>query len=74
MLDRCGSRRSSRSPGLPGARGAVESRALLALLSEQGYDGPVTAEPMAQCAELAGLDDDAAARLVIGSLRRVWPD
>lgn len=59
--------------GLPGEHGAVESRRLLRLLCERGYDGPVTAEPMAGCQSLAGLPPDAAVCRLAAALRTVWP-
>ncbi len=59
--------------GLPGENGAIDSRALLQLLSDRGYDGPVTAEPMPACRSLAGRPADEIARLVKASLDRVWP-
>jgi len=59
--------------GLPGESGAVDAAGLLARLAEEGYDGPVTAEPLARCASLQGLEADAVARLVRESLDRIWP-
>jgi sugar phosphate isomerase/epimerase len=62
-----------RDRGLPGEHGAVESRRLLALLFREGYDGPVTAEPMAGCRSLAGLTAPQAVRRVAEALQAVWP-
>jgi sugar phosphate isomerase/epimerase len=59
--------------GLPGDHGAVDSRALLALLAEAGYDGPVTAEPLAGCRSIAGLAPVEVARRVAAALRSAWP-
>jgi sugar phosphate isomerase/epimerase len=59
--------------GLPGEHGAVESAPLLARLARAGYDGPVTAEPMAGCRSLAGLPLPEAVARVARSLRSVWP-
>ena len=59
--------------GLPGDVGAVEAGALLAGLARRGYDGPVTAEPMAGCRSLGGLDPEAAARRTLAALQTVWP-
>lgn len=60
--------------GLPGENGAVPNAALLATLDEAGYDGPVTAEPMAACRTLAGLSPGEVAHRVAAALRSVWPD
>jgi sugar phosphate isomerase/epimerase len=59
--------------GLPGEHGAVPSRRLLARLLEEGYDGPVTAEPLAGCRALAELSAEQVARRVAGAVRSVWP-
>lgn len=59
--------------GLPGDHGAIDNRGLLAALRDLGYDGPVTAEPLARCRSLAGLDPRATAEAVARSLRSVWP-
>lgn len=58
---------------LPGESGMVPCAALLARLASAGYHGPVTAEPLAACRALAGLDALAAARAVRAALRAVWP-
>jgi sugar phosphate isomerase/epimerase len=60
--------------GLPGEHGAVESRSLLQALTTGGYDGPVTAEPMAGCRSLAGLSPEQAVHRVAAALRSVWPE
>lgn len=58
---------------LPGHRGAVDCKGHLQRLWAQGYKGPVTAEPLAGCRMLQGLDDETVARNVAGALRSVWP-
>ena len=60
--------------GLPGENGAVDSAALLARLAREGYEGPVTAEPLGRCACLLGLEPGEVASRVRASLARVWPD
>lgn len=69
--DRAGIRDGER--GLPGEHGAVESRQCLAHLLGAGYDGPITAEPMAGCRSLGGLTAGQAAHKIAASLRSVWP-
>lgn len=59
--------------GLPGENGAVDSRGLLKGLDDLGYDGPVTAEPLAGCRTLAGLGPDDKAQAVATALRSAWP-
>ncbi|MDR3633666.1 MAG: sugar phosphate isomerase/epimerase [Isosphaeraceae bacterium] len=59
--------------GLPGENGAIDSRELLTQLARQGYDGPVTAEPMAGCRSLSGRSPESSARLVAAALQAVWP-
>ena len=59
--------------GLPGERGLVESRRLLQRLSEAGYDGPVTAEPMVGCRSLNGLTPGQAVARLAEAIRSVWP-
>jgi sugar phosphate isomerase/epimerase len=59
--------------GLPGENGAIDSRDLLRRLAEEGYDGPVTAEPMAGCRALAGMSPGSAVRRVAEAVRSVWP-
>jgi sugar phosphate isomerase/epimerase len=59
--------------GLPGPRGAVQSSSLLGALSERGYDGPVTAEPLAKCRSLAGSSPAEAARKAAEALKSIWP-
>lgn len=59
--------------GLPGEHGAVDNRGVLATLRERGYDGPITAEPLARCRSLAGLDPGATAAAVARALASVWP-
>ena len=59
--------------GLPGSHGAIDSRAFLAMLAEAGYDGPVTAEPLALCEALVGQTPDEVARRIKASLDACWP-
>jgi sugar phosphate isomerase/epimerase len=59
--------------GLPGEHGAIDCAGILRRLSEAGYDGPVIAEPMANCRSLAGLSAESIARRVAGALDSVWP-
>jgi sugar phosphate isomerase/epimerase len=59
--------------GLPGENGAVDLPGLLELLASRGYDGPVTAEPMAGCRALADLTARERAIAAASALRRVWP-
>ena len=59
--------------GLPGENGAVDVGGFLARLAREGYEGPVTAEPMANCRSLAGLSPRAVAYRVKQSLDLVWP-
>jgi sugar phosphate isomerase/epimerase len=68
------SRIEDHNRGLPGEHGAVYNRAILAVLADRGYDGPVTAEPLARCRSLNGLDPLATARAVAHALRSVWPE
>jgi sugar phosphate isomerase/epimerase len=59
--------------GLPGEHGAVASEALLQAIYALGYDGPVTAEPMAGCLSLRGLNSREMSCRVADALRSVWP-
>ena len=59
--------------GLPGEHGAVDSRDFLARLAALGFDGPVTAEPLAWCRSLVGLEPAAVARRVKAALDACWP-
>ena len=59
--------------GLPGEVGAIDTAGLLHGLARRGYDGPVTAEPMAGCRSLAGRSPEEAAQAVALALRSVWP-
>jgi len=58
---------------LPGETGFADCRGLLKQLAEQGYDGPVTVEPLEHCRSLQGLDTLATARRALASLQTVWP-
>lgn len=60
--------------GLPGEHGAIDCRGFLKRLAVEGYDGPVTVEPLAACRSLSGLDPKAKAHAVAASLRSVWPN
>lgn len=59
--------------GLPGDHGAVDSRNFLARLAREGYEGPVTVEPLSRCQSLSGLEPTAVAQRVKRSLDLVWP-
>jgi len=59
--------------GLPGENGAIDVRGFLARLSLEGYHGPITAEPLANCQSLAGLEPREIASRVKKSLEAVWP-
>jgi sugar phosphate isomerase/epimerase len=59
--------------GLPAEHGAIDNRGILRALREGGYDGPVTAEPLARCRSLAGLDARTTAGVVARAMRSVWP-
>jgi sugar phosphate isomerase/epimerase len=58
---------------LPGETGLADCRGLLKRLAEEGYDGPVTVEPLKYCRSLQGLDALATARRALASLQTVWP-
>jgi sugar phosphate isomerase/epimerase len=55
---------------LPGETGTPDSAALLTLLAEIGYDGPVAACP--HRAALAGKSRDACVKVAAAALDRVW--
>jgi len=59
--------------GLPGENGTIDIRTFLERLKEEGYDGPVMAEPMPGCRSLAGLEPEEVVHRVAESLRSVWP-
>lgn len=59
---------------LPGQSGGELCRKLLARLAEGGYDGPVTAEPLARSRSFRSDDAQERARLTREALRRVWPE
>ena len=59
--------------GLPGENGAVDIRLFLGRLAKEGYDGPVTVEPLANCRALAGLEPKAVVGRVKESLDAAWP-
>ncbi len=58
---------------LPGETGLADCRGLLKRLAAEGYDGPVTVEPLTHCRSLQGLDALATARRTLASLQTVWP-
>lgn len=58
---------------LPGESADGISRPLLAALAAGGYDGPVTAEPLAQCRSFRSADPRERARATREALHRVWP-
>jgi 4-hydroxyphenylpyruvate dioxygenase len=60
--------------GLPGENGAVDLSHFLARIEREGYEGPVTVEPLANCRSLSGLGPTEAVRLVKQALDRVWPE
>ena len=55
--------------GLPGENGAIDSQSLLQRLAEEGYDGPVTVEPLGGCRSLAGLTAESAICKAASALR-----
>ena len=58
---------------LPGETGLADCRGLLRRLAQQGYNGPVTGEPLKHCRSLQGLDALTTARRTLASLQTVWP-
>ncbi|WP_435009964.1 sugar phosphate isomerase/epimerase family protein [Tundrisphaera lichenicola] len=60
--------------GLPGENGAVDVRGFLDRLAIEGYQGPVTVEPMSGCRSLAGLSPREIADRVRSALDGVWPE
>jgi sugar phosphate isomerase/epimerase len=59
--------------GLPGEHGAIDLCDFLGRLDREGYDGPVTVEPLGNCGSLLGHEPRIVARLVKQALDRVWP-
>jgi sugar phosphate isomerase/epimerase len=59
--------------GLPGERGVVDVGGFLRRLEGEGYEGPVTVEPLAGCRSLAGLEAWEIARRVKAALDEFWP-
>jgi hypothetical protein len=59
--------------GLFGEHEAVESRRLLSLPSEAGYEGPVTAETLTGWHSLTGLGPEDVVRRTAGALNTDWP-
>lgn len=70
-LDRTALRDDRR--GLPGEHGAIDTAGLLRRLATLGYDGPVTAEPLAKNPRLQRLSPEAAALEVARAFDVVWP-
>lgn len=64
---------NDRRRGLPGEHGAVDCQGVLERLTRAGYDGPVTAEPLANHPELTGITPSEVAERVARAIRRVWP-
>ncbi len=62
-----------RERALPGETGLADCRGLLKRLAAEGYDGPVTVEPLGHCRSLRGLDTLATARRTLAALQTVWP-
>lgn len=60
--------------GLPGEHGAIDAKSLLAKLCALGYEGPVTAEPMAGCRSFRGLSAQQVAQTTARALRSIWPE
>jgi hypothetical protein len=58
---------------LPGESGEGLCERILEDLAAQGYEGPVTAEPLGRCPLLERLDPLQAALRTHESLGRVWP-
>ena len=58
--------------GLPGENGAIDVRGVLERLAREGYNGPVTVEPMANCEVLARLGPQEIAWRVKQSLDSAW--
>ena len=71
-LDRSSLRDEERT--LPGESGVGVCESLLATLANEGYKGPITAEPLGSCRGLEHLDPLRTAMKTRESLRRVWPD
>ncbi|MFO0959051.1 MAG: TIM barrel protein [Isosphaeraceae bacterium] len=59
--------------GLPGDHGAIDCRFILECLSREGFDGPVTAEPLAVHPDWAGLPPDEVVSRISRAMDRVWP-
>lgn len=59
--------------GLPGDNGAIDCRRILERLAREGYDGPVTAEPLANHPDLIGASPFEVASRTFRALQRVWP-
>jgi len=59
--------------GLPGDHGSIDNQSTLRPLKMRGFNGPVTAEPLAQCASIQGLNSNDTAVAAADSLWAVWP-
>jgi sugar phosphate isomerase/epimerase len=60
--------------GLPGDNGSVDVKSFLAEMHRQGYEGPVTAEPLSNCGSLIGRTIFDQVRQTKLALDRVWPE
>jgi sugar phosphate isomerase/epimerase len=59
--------------GLPGENGSVDVKGFLRSLESEGYEGPVTVEPLVGCRSLARLEPAEIAHRVKAALDEVWP-
>jgi sugar phosphate isomerase/epimerase len=59
--------------GLPGENGAVGVRQFLHRLAIEGYEGPVTVEPLSNCRSLANVEPRTVVQRVKSSLDAAWP-
>jgi len=69
----CRERLEDRQRALPGLTGIGEAVALLRLLRNAGYDGPVTAEPLGLTESVRAEPVSRIARRTFQALRGVWP-
>jgi sugar phosphate isomerase/epimerase len=58
---------------LPSPAGLGDCAGLLRALRDEGYQGPVIAEPLGRCRSLQGLNTSLAAARTRAALRSVWP-
>ncbi|HEU5116205.1 MAG TPA: sugar phosphate isomerase/epimerase family protein [Isosphaeraceae bacterium] len=59
--------------GLPGESGLVPNAWVLKILDGSGYQGPISAEPLAGCRRLKGRDAAEIAHVCALAMRSVWP-